>query len=63
MSYTYLLKLTKGDFYADSTADLKKRIIKHNSGSVLHTSKCRPLKLVWYSSFETKELAENLKII
>jgi predicted GIY-YIG superfamily endonuclease len=61
MYYTYLLKLSNGDCYAGSTTDIKKRFEKHQSGAVPHTSKFRPMKLVWYSGFETTELAAKFE--
>ncbi len=57
MYYAYLLKLSNGDYYAGSTEDLKQRLEYHQSGKVPHTSKFRPVKLVWYSAFDSKELA------
>ena len=57
MYYTYLLLLSNKDFYAGSTKNLKSRLKKHELGEVPHTSKFRPLKLVWYSAFEKKEKA------
>ena len=57
MYYAYLLRLSDGDFYAGSTSCVKDRLERHQSGAVPHTSKFRPLKLVWYSAFQTKDLA------
>ena len=61
MYYAYLLRLSNGDFYAGSTTDVKKRFEEHLSGKVTHTSKFRPVKLAWYSGFETKELAAKFE--
>lgn len=57
MYYTYLLLLSNDDYYAGSTGDLEIRLKKHQLGSIPHTSKYLPVKLVWYSRFKTKELA------
>lgn len=57
MYYTYLLKLSNNDYYAGSTKDLILRFKEHQSGGVSHTSKLRPVIIVWYSAFQTKELA------
>ena len=57
MYYSYLLELSNKDFYAGSTRNLKSRILTHQSGRVPHTSKYRPVKLVWYAAFKNKELA------
>lgn len=61
MHYSYLLKLSNNDYYAGSTADLKTRLEKHQSGEVPHTSKFRPVKLAWYASFNTKKLAVSFE--
>ena len=55
MYYAYLLKLSNDDYYAGSTKDLNNRLEKHKNGGVPHTSKFRPLKLVWYCGFEEKD--------
>lgn len=57
MYYTYLLKLSNGDYYAGSTQDVLKRLEKHNNGEVPHTSKYRPLALAWYGAFKNKQAA------
>jgi len=61
MYYVYILRLSNGDYYAGSTQDLPKRFEKHNNGEVSHTSKYRPLSLVWYSAFENKQKAVNFE--
>jgi len=55
MHYTYLLKLSNDDYYAGSTKELKSRFEKHQSGEVPHTSKFRPVTLVWYAGFQDKD--------
>ena len=59
MFYTYILhSLSHPDQrYIGSTADLKFRLIKHNSGEVPHTSKFKPWKIEAYFAFETNEKA------
>jgi len=57
MYYVYFLKLADGAIYTGSTTDIKKRIIKHNKGDVLATKGKRPIKLVFYCAFKTKERA------
>jgi len=61
MYYSYLLLLSNSDYYAGSTENLTKRIKKHQSGAVPHTSKYLPVALVWYSGFRTKELAAKFE--
>lgn len=57
MYYVYLLRLNNRTTYVGFTANLKKRILEHNAGKSPHTSKFRPVKLVFYSAFEKKKNA------
>jgi len=51
MYYTYvLLSLKDNKFYTGYTADLEKRLQKHNNGEVFSTRNRRPLKLIYYES-------------
>ena len=54
----YILKCNNGSFYTGITGDLKRRINEHNNGikSCLQKSK-RPVKLVFWEEFETREEA------
>ncbi len=61
MYYTYILKLSNNDYYSGSTKDLGSRLEKHQTGAVPHTSKFRPVELVWYSAFESKEKAAEFE--
>lgn len=48
MFYVYILKSTKdGNLYTGFTPDIRKRILKHNSGKVFSTKNRRPLKLIY----------------
>lgn len=58
MNYTYIVKCSDGTFYTGWTNDLEKRIAAHNSGEGAKYTRCRrPVELVYYESFETKEEA------
>ena len=59
MFYTYILRSISQpeQRYIGSTADLKSRLIKHNSGEVPHTSKFKSWKIEAYFAFETNEKA------
>ena len=58
MYYVYILQSTKDkSYYYGSTADLKKRLIDHNSGKVTYTSAHKPYKIIWYCSFNSKQKA------
>ena len=55
--YVYILENKEEQQYVGSTQDVKKRLIKHNHGEVLHTSKFKPWELKFVCSFPTKKQA------
>jgi putative endonuclease len=55
--YAYILKLRDKTYYHGFSDDLKKRLKDHENGKVDSTKDLRPLKLVFYASFNTKKLA------
>lgn len=58
MNYTYLLECADGTLYCGWTNDLGKRLKAHNSGQgAKYTRARRPVKLVYYEEFETREEA------
>ena len=58
MNYTYIVRCSDGTFYTGWTNDLEKRIAAHNSGEGAKYTRCRrPVELVYYESFRTKEEA------
>lgn len=58
MNYTYILKCSDGSLYTGWTNDLEKRIAAHNAGKgAKYTKSRRPVILVYYEAFETKEEA------
>lgn len=50
----YILKLHDNTHYMGYSSDLKSRIKSHKEGSVPQTRNLRPLKLVFYASFDSK---------
>ena len=55
MFYFYILKSKKDKrLYLGWTNDLKKRITKHNKGMVLATRNRRPLEVVYYEAYKSK---------
>ena len=56
MWYVYIIRSANfpGQEYVGATADLKRRLPKHNSGKSPHTAKFKPWKLVWYCAFPDK---------
>lgn len=58
LNYTYLLRCSDGTYYCGWTNDLDKRVAAHNSGKgAKYTKTRRPVELVYYESFETKQEA------
>lgn len=58
MNYTYMLRCRDGSLYTGWTTDIDKRVRMHNEGKgAKYTHSRRPVKLVYYEAFETKEEA------
>ena len=58
MNYTYILKCKDGSLYTGWTNDLEQRVAAHNTGKgAKYTKARRPVELVYYEEFETKEQA------
>lgn len=57
-NYTYIVKCRDGSFYTGWTNDLEKRIHAHNNGTgAKYTKSRRPVELVYYEIFATKQEA------
>ena len=59
MNYTYIVHCADGTLYTGWTNCLQKRLKAHNEGKAgaKYTRSKRPVKLVYYEGFETKEEA------
>ena len=58
MNYTYIVECADKTLYCGWTNDLEKRMEAHNNGKgAKYTKPRRPVKLVYYESFDTKEEA------
>jgi putative endonuclease len=58
MHYVYILKSSKDQgFYVGCSGDLKRRYFEHELGMVASTKHRKPLELVYYEAYSTKELA------
>jgi putative endonuclease len=56
MYYVYILQSTKDkQLYTGCTNDLKKRLVLHNAGKVPSTVSRRPLQIIFYEAFISKE--------
>ena len=60
MYYVYLIESlsAQGQRYVGMTTDLKQRLLEHNAGKSLHTSKFRPWRLTTYIAFIDRAKAE-----
>ena len=57
-NYTYILRCSDGSLYTGWTNDLEKRLESHNKGTgSRYTRTRRPVVLVYYEQFATKEEA------
>lgn len=57
-NYTYLLRCADGSLYCGWTNHLEARVEAHNSGKgAKYTKSRRPVQLVYYEVFETKQEA------
>ncbi len=55
-TFTYIVRCSDGTLYTGWTNDLEKRIRAHNEGTgAKYTKSRRPVELVYYEVFETKE--------
>lgn len=59
MNYTYMVKCADGSLYTGWTNCIQKRLKAHNEGSdgAKYTKAKRPVVLVYYEGFATKEEA------
>ena len=58
MNYTYIVKCSDGTFYTGWTNELTRRMEAHNQGrGAKYTKARRPVTLIYYETFETKEEA------
>ncbi len=58
MNYTYKLKCSDGTYYTGWTNNLEKRVSDHNQGrGAKYTKARRPVELIYYEEFITKEEA------
>lgn len=58
MNYTYIVRCRDSTFYTGWTTNIEKRIEVHNSGKgAKYTKSRRPVELVYFEEFNTKEEA------
>ncbi len=59
MYYVYFLFLNNQDIYKGSCANLKIRLMDHQSGKVESTKNYRPVKLIGYEAYVLKSDAQR----
>lgn len=58
MNYTYIVECNDKSLYTGWTTNLEERLAAHNQGTgAKYTRSRRPVKLVYYEEFQTKEEA------
>ena len=59
MNYTYIVECADGKLYTGWTTNVQKRVKAHNEekSGAKYTKAKRPVKLVYYEGYETKEEA------
>nr|WP_296158309.1 GIY-YIG nuclease family protein [uncultured Blautia sp.] len=59
MNYTYIVQCADGTLYTGWTTDVIRRLKEHNEGKAgaKYTRAKRPVNLVYYEGYETKEEA------
>lgn len=58
MNYTYILRCADGSLYTGWTNHLEERVAAHQAGKgAKYTKGKRPVELVYYETFQTKEEA------
>ncbi len=62
-AYGYVLQSEADSrrFYTGCTRDLRKRLVRHNSGEVRHTSKWKPWRIKTYIAFSDNVQAKNVE--
>ena len=51
-----------GKYYVGSTGNLENRVLRHNKGHEIFTSKGVPWQLIWNESFESRSEAVQMEI-
>src|SRR5690554_3700622 len=58
LAYVYILQCSNGQYYTGSTKNIEKRLAEHQAGvGANFTKKHRPVKLVYYETFQRVEEA------
>ncbi|MFW6110341.1 MAG: GIY-YIG nuclease family protein [Patescibacteria group bacterium] len=61
MYFVYLLRLSNNTIYTGSSPDIWKRWEEHQAGKCKSTRNFRPVKLVWFCVFRSRERARQFE--
>ena len=57
--FTYILRCSDSSYYIGHTDELERRLTQHETGATGgYTSTRRPVKLIWFQEFPTREEAK-----
>jgi tRNA/rRNA methyltransferase len=57
--FTYMLRCSDGSYYVGHTDDIENRVAEHDTGATGgYTATRRPIQLVWFEEFSTREEAK-----
>jgi predicted GIY-YIG superfamily endonuclease len=57
--YTYMLRCSDGSYYVGHSDDIERRLAEHETGATGgDTATRRPIRLVWFDEFPTREEAK-----
>jgi len=57
--FTYMLRCSDKSYYVGHTDDLERRLAEHETGAIGgYTATRRPIQLVWFEEFPTREEAK-----
>lgn len=60
--FTYILQCSDKSYYVGHTDELERRLAKHETGATGgYTATRRPIQLVWFEEFPTREEAKGVE--
>ena len=61
--FTYMLRCSDGSYYVGHTDKLERRLAEHETGATGgYTATRRPIRLVWFEEFPTREEAKVVEV-
>lgn len=61
--FAYMLRCADGSYYVGHTDDLERRLSEHRvGGRCRYTERRRPVSLVWFRAFSTREEAKKSEV-